>query len=173
MANDEFAAVLAAHFEVYAALELQDVYKLLYQRVFGHEHLIGNPRAAKEELYLEVVRLPVLPVSVPLIDPLSSRLCRINLQPYIQSNGDIATLWQMFRQTTREYQPGTVSDLEYYWRIFLTSPWAERFPSPVQVQFWQQMATVGFAPVHHSRGYTSVYTPHYRVVLRSLCKALW
>ncbi len=166
----EFDAVLAAHFDTYPVLELQDVYKLIYQRVFGPEHLIDDVRAAKEGLYLEVVRLPetVLPSPEPLFEPLSAELCRVNLQPYVKSGGDLEALWRKFRQTARDFQSGTVVDLEWHWRLFLTSSWASAYPSAEQEQFWQRMATANFSPVHHSRTYATAYTPHYRVVLRSL-----
>lgn len=167
----EFAAVLAAHFDTYRALELQDVYKLIYQRVFGPEHLIGDVRAAKEGLYLEVVRLSEIASSAPLLDPLSAELCRVNLQPYANGGYNLEVLWRTFRQTARDFQPGTVVDLERYWRFFLASSWSASYAPEEQEQFWQRMATANFSPVHHSPTYATANAPHYRVVLRSLLDA--
>jgi hypothetical protein len=144
------------------------VYKLIYQRVFGPEHLIDDVRAAREGLYLEVLRLPETPPPMPLLDPLSLRLCRVNLQPYLQGGGSIDLLWRIFRQTAGEFQPGTLVDLERYWRLFLKTSWAVRYAPEVLAQFWQRMATANFSPVHHSRSYADANAPHYRVVLRSL-----
>ena len=168
MDGREFAAVLTAHYEAHTALDPQDVYKLIYQRVFGPEHLIENTRAAKEQLYLEVLRLRASPPAVSLCEPLSPQLCRVNLQPFVQSGGVVAILWRAFRQTAQSYQPGTLVDLERDWRHFVTSPWAQRYPSETLEQFWLQMATVGFPPVHHSQAYAEANAPHYRVVLSSL-----
>lgn len=164
----EFDAVLAAHFETYRALDLQDVYKLIYQRVFGPEHLINDARAAKEGLYLEVVRLSEANSSLSLFDPLSAELCRVNLQPYVNRGGNLEALWRAFRQTARDFHPGTVVDLERHWRLFLASPWATSCPPEVQEQFWLQMATTDFSPVHHSSTYAAAHAPHYRVIRRSL-----
>ncbi len=165
----DIEAVLAAHFETHRAIDPQDVYKLIYQRVFGPEHAIDNHRAAMEALYLEVVRLPPVPaVMPPLVEPLSSELCRVNLQPFVHGGGSVEHLWQIFRRTARAYSPGTLTDLERDWRRFLSSSWAERYRPEVLDQFWQRMATAGFAAVHHSRAYAESNAPHYRVVLRSL-----
>ena len=164
----EFDAVLAAHFEAYPAFDPQDVYKLIYQRVFGPEHLIDDVRAAKERLYLEVIRLPETPSPTPLLDPLSPLLCRVNLQPYIRKGGSIEVLWRLFRQTASDFQPGTLVDLERHWRRFRNTAWAARYAPEVLEQFWQRMATANFSPVHHSRSYAEAHAPHYRVVLRSL-----
>ncbi|ETW98554.1 hypothetical protein [Candidatus Entotheonella palauensis] len=169
----DIKAVLAAHFETHRALDPQDIYKLIYQRVFGPEHAIEDLRAAMEALYLEVLRLPPVPaVMPPLIEPLSAELCRVNLQPFVQNRGSIEMLWRQFRRTAQTYTSGTLVDLERDWRRFLSSPWAQRYAPEYLDQFWQRMATAGFAAVHHSRGYTEANVPHYRVVLRALLPEL-
>jgi hypothetical protein len=116
----EFTAILAAHYQTHAALAPRDVYKLIYQAVFGPEHSVDDDlRAAMERLYLEVLHLPDTPVTVPLLEPLSPLLCRVNLQPFVQQGGSVRALWQCFRRTVREYQPDTLVDLaasgSFFW----------------------------------------------------------
>lgn len=168
MSPEEFATVLAAHYKVHEALEPQDVYKLIYQRVFGPEHLLSDVRSAKERLYLEVLHLPATPRSEPLLEPLSPVLCRINLGPFVQEGGSVEVLWRHVRHTVREFQPGTLVDLERHWRRFLTTAWAGRYAPEGLEQFWQRMATVDFPSVHHSRTYAEANAPHYRVILHEL-----
>jgi hypothetical protein len=160
----EFSAVLTAHFRTHEALEPQDVYKLIYQRVFGPEHLIDNPRAAWERLYLEVLQLPQTTPTGPLLEALSPELCRVNLHPFMHQGGSVETLWQAFRQTTRTYRPDRLEDLQRTWRLFLRTSWASRYAPEQLEQFWLRMATADFPPVHHSRAYTAANAPHYRVV---------
>lgn len=165
----DIETVLTVHFETHRAIDPQDVYKLIYQRVFGPEHAMTNHRAAMEALYLEVLRLPPAPVPLPpLVEPLSTKLCRVNLQPFVHHRGSIESLWKLFRRTAQTYSPGTLVDLERDWRGFLKSTWAQRYPPEALEQFWQRTATAGFAAVHHSRGYAEANAPHYRVVLHSL-----
>ena len=168
MTREEFSAILAAHYQTHAALAPRDVYKLIYQAVFGPEHSIDNLRTAMGRLYLEVLHLPGTPVTGPLLEPLSPLLCRINLQPFVQQRGSVGALWQCFRQTLHAYQPGTVVDLDRLWKFFLATAWAQHYDAACLEQFWQQMATANFAPVHHSRQYAEANVPHYRVVLRAV-----
>lgn len=172
MTQDTWPDVLAIHYRLYQSLELPDVYKLLYQRVFGPEHSIGDPRTARKRLYLEVIQLPETPASIAMIEPLSSVLCRVNLQPFIQAGGDIGCLWRVFRQTVRDFQPGDLADFQGDWNRFRNSPWVQRYDPALLGQFWQRMATANFPPVHHSRGYSMAYAPHYRVVCRSLVETV-
>lgn len=168
MTREEFTATLAAHYQTHPALTPRDIYKLIYQAVFGPEHSIDSLRAAMEHLYLEVLHLPDTPVTVPRLEPLSPLLCRVNLQPFVQQGGSVRALWQYVRQTLRAYQPGTLVDLERLWKFFLATSWAQRYDAACLEQFWQQMATANFAPVHHSRQYAAANAPHYRVVLCAL-----
>lgn len=168
MTREEFSAILAAHYQTHQAMEPQDVYKLIYQAVFGPEHSVDNLHAAAERLYLEVLHLPGQPVTVPLIEFLSPLLCRVSLQPFVQQGGDVRGLWHIFRRTLREYQPGTLVDLARYWKFFVVTPWAQRYETAWLEQFWQRMATVNFAPVHHSQAYAEANVPRYRVVLQAL-----
>lgn len=168
MTCEEFTAVLTAHYQVHRVLEPQDIYKLIYQRVFGPEHSVDNLRAAWGRLYVEILHLDETPTSLPLIEPLSSRLCRVNLQPFVQGGGSAEVLWKMFRQTVDEFQPGSLVDLQRTWSLFLDTPWARDYASERLEQFWLHMATADFPPAHHSHGYAAANAPHYRVVLRGL-----
>jgi hypothetical protein len=168
MTREEFATILAAHYQTHEILAPQDVYKLIYQAVFGPEHSVENLRTAAERLYVEVLHLSGQPGAVPLIEPLSPLLCRVNLQPFVQQGGDVPGLWRILRRTLREYQPGTLVDLERYWKFFVATSWAQHYDAAGLAQFWQRMATANFAPVHHSPAYAEANAPHYRVVLRAL-----
>ena len=167
MICEELTTILTAHYQTHPALEPQDIYKLIYQAVFGPEHSVRNRRAAAERLYLEVLHLPAGGLATgPRLEPLSPLLCRVNLLPFVQQGGDVRGLWRIFRQTLQEYRPGTLADLERYWKFFRITPWALRYEAAYLEQFWQRMATANFAPVHHSPSYTEASAPHYRVVLR-------
>jgi len=166
--RQEFTTVLEEQYQLHQALAPRDVYKLIYQAVFGPEHSLGNTHAALERLYHEVLQLPATPTSLPLLEPLSPLLCRVNLQPFIHRGGDPRMLWRQVRQTVRTYQPGTLTDLQCLWKMFLATAWAQRYDVAELEHFWQYMATHNFGPVHHSPSYAAANAPHYRVILRAL-----
>jgi hypothetical protein len=84
----------------------------------------------------------------------------------MQHRKNLRALWRLFWRTAQEYQSGTLADLTYAWQLFVATPWARQYESARLEQFWQQMATANFPPVHHSRAYAAANAPHYRVVLR-------
>jgi len=172
MTRDTLSDILALQYRLYQTLELRDIYKLLYQRVFGPEHSVDHLRAARERLYLEAIQLPDTSASIPMLEPLSSVLCRINLQPFTQAGGDLAWLWQVLRRTVCNFRPGVQAALQHDWSHFRNTSWAQRYAPELLEQFWQRMATADFPPVHHSRHYTEAHAPHYRVVCRSLAEAV-
>jgi hypothetical protein len=118
MTRNALSPILASHYRLYHSLELRDIYKLLYQRVFGPEHSVDHLRAARERLYLEVIQLSDTLVAIPMFEPLSSVLCRVNLQPFIQAGGDPDRLWKVFCQTASDFQPGVLADLQRDWHLF-------------------------------------------------------
>lgn len=168
MTHTALTAILTTQYRLHRDIEPRDIYKLLYQAVFGPEHSIDDPHAAVERLYLEVLHLPTGAASEPLTEPLSSLLCRVNLQPFMQQGGDVRRLWHLVRDTVSTYQPGALVDVQRAWKMFLTTPWARQYDAAVLEQFWLSMASAAFPPVHHSRAYAAANAPHYRVVLRSL-----
>src|SRR5206468_186676 len=92
--SDNYIKVsVATHYQTHPALEPQDVYKLMYQAVFGPEHSMSNWRVAAGRLYLEVLHLPAGPATGPRLEPLSPLLCRVNLQPFVQQGGDVRRFW--------------------------------------------------------------------------------
>lgn len=168
MTREEFSAILAAHYDSHRDIQPQDIYKLIYQAVFGPEHSVTHWRIAAENLYLEILHLPESSDTQPFIEPLSAVLCRVNLQPCKLQGVSVQALWSIFQQTLREYQPGSMEDLHRHWKFFLMTSWAAQYPSELLEQFWQRMATADFQSVHHSRSYAEANQPHYRVVLRTL-----
>lgn len=164
--------ILQTHQQRYPSLAPQDVYKLLYQRIFGPEHSVSDWRAAWGTLYLEVLELPGDATSLPLYEPLSSQLGRVHLQPLQQQGISVQLLWTAFRQTLQHFRPGAREDFLRSWHVALETPWAHSYPPAELAQFWQQMATADFPPVHHSPAYRIAHQPHYRVVLRAAAARL-
>jgi hypothetical protein len=164
-----FCRLLSHQLGRYPQLEVQDLYKLVFQASFGSEHAIGDPVAAR--LWLERERQTLAPGSrEPIVDPISpdGRLVRIHLRPYLAAGRDLAQLSEAFVRTAREYR-GTEAALRRYWR------YAERmaavgllpFAREALRGFFVAMQAEGFPAVHHSDTYARSYRPAYRVIVHS------
>ena len=50
--------LLLSHLRSYPQLDIQDLFKFLYQSAFGCEHLLPEPEAAEEYIRKEAVGMP-------------------------------------------------------------------------------------------------------------------
>jgi hypothetical protein len=165
-----FRRLLTAQALRYPRLEIQDLYKLIFQAAFGSEHAVGDFEVVRGRLMRELRALTPDPEE-PMAEPVSpdGRIVRINLRPYLANGGDPAALFEAFVRTGREYR-GAGATLQRYWC------YAERmataglltFAPEALRGFFAKMQAAGFPAVHHSPAYTTAYRPAYRVVLYEL-----
>ena len=152
----------------YPKLEVQDLYKLIYQGIFGSEHAVIDASQARVWLEREVEVLaegPEEPVIVP-ISP-DGRIARVNLRPYVAGGGNLEALLEAFLRTAREHK-GTAEQLRQYWGV--AEQMAEETAIGIAVnalkRFFEEMEAQGFPAAHHSEAYRRAYRPAYRVVAR-------
>ncbi|HEX2276064.1 MAG TPA: hypothetical protein VHN13_02935 [Candidatus Tectomicrobia bacterium] len=168
-----FRRLLTAQVLRYPQMEIQDLYKLIFQASFGSEHAVGGFEVARRRLLHELHGLPHGPEE-PTADPISpdGRIVRVNLRPYLANGGDPAALLEAFVRTGREYC-GAGATLRRYWRyaerMATVGPFA--FAPEALQGFFAKIQAAGFPAMRHSPAYTTAYRPAYRVVLyRLLCR---
>jgi hypothetical protein len=162
-----FDRILVHHVARYPRLEVQDLYKLIFQASFGSEHAVADCEAARGGLEREI-RALLHGSDEPLVDPIApdGRLVRINLRPYLAARGDLAALLRAFVRTARQYH-GAEATLQRYWSIVeqLAATGLLPFARAELQQFFAKMQAQGFPAVHHSAAYTTAYHPAYRLAL--------
>lgn len=166
--------ILADQIARYPQMEIQDLYKLLFQAVMGSEHAISSLDAARSWLHRELENLPEGPVE-PIIDVISpdDSIVRVNLRPFIQSGGDPPSLLDAFIRTANEYR-GTRKMLWLYWSF--AERLAEDGELPFELDdmqaFFKRVEKDGFPAVHHSSCYENSYCPAYRVIKQEYLETL-
>ena len=153
--------VLQSHISRYPLLQLQDIYKLLYQAAMGAEHAVPSPAQAKKYLLREIKTMGPGP-SEPLCDPISPHITRIHLRPYLSQNLDINILLNAFLKTAKNYT-GSIALLKTYWQAVYA---LNHFPHKEANAYFTYMEQAGFHAVHHSDPYRKAYKPAYRIILR-------
>jgi hypothetical protein len=161
-----FCRILSDQCLRYPRMELQDLYKLIFQAAWGSEHAASEVVAARRWLDRELKELAVGPEE-PVIDPIApdERIVRINLRPYMASEGDIEELLRAFVRTAQEYR-GTEMTLRRYWDYaeqMATATWLP-FSREALRGYFTTMQAQGLPAVHHSHSYRNAYHPAYRVV---------
>ena len=151
----------------YPRLEIQDLYKLIYQAAMGGEHARQDMAGARKWLERELNNLGEGPEE-PMVDTISpdSRIVRVNLRPYIAAGGDPSALFAAFIRTANEYQ-GTWAHLRRYWSYAERMGSGEELPfaRTVLEGFFAKMEGERFPTVHHSLTYKALYHPVYRVIV--------
>ena len=162
----KYQQILTAHFERYPQLEIQDLYKFVYQGARGSEHAVDNPIQALNWLENEVENLGSGPVE-PVIDPISAdgHVVRVNLRPYIEEGGSLTGLNTAFVRTAKEHRSER-NDLTQYWSIAERMAEEEKNGLPLSAvqSFFTKMKVQRFPAVHHSKAYKTTYNPAYRVI---------
>ncbi len=163
-----FRQILSNQLVRYPQLQLQDLYKLIYQAAMGSEHAIQDMAAARHYLESEVNGLGE-GLEEQTLDPISPdrRIVRINLRPYIAEGGDPSMLLTAFIKTANEYK-GIWAHLRRYWSYVERMAMAEVLPFAQDEleRFFVKMEAEGFPVVHHSMAYRAAYHPAYRVIAR-------
>jgi hypothetical protein len=162
-----FRRILSNQLLRYPRLEVQDLYKLVYQAAMGSEHAVQDAAMARDWLERELGELGEGPeeAAVDSISP-AGRIVRINLRPYIAAGGNPTALLTAFVRTANEYQ-GTLPLLRRFWSFVERMADAREWPfALVELEgFFGKMETGGFPAVHHSRAYQRAYHPAYRVIV--------
>jgi hypothetical protein len=107
--------ILTKQISRYPLMQIQDLYKLIYQGALGSEHAVHDEEGARKWLEKELQDLQNGPPE-PIIDPInpSGEIARVNLRPYLHHGGSPDSLLDAFIQTANEYR-GSEEMLIGFW----------------------------------------------------------
>jgi hypothetical protein len=151
----------------------RDVYKLLFQGVFGVGHIISDH--AWEVLVEEAGRIDLDDhIDDPLFEPVSpdGLMVRVNLRQYINRGGNLETLFRVMRESAKvQGEQGVFLD---YWGQFkeLVNEGKLEFSLRDIKRLDEVIERDGVRPMHHTEAYREAYYPAYRVVLLSVYEKL-
>ncbi len=151
----------------YARIEIQDLYKLVYQAAMGSEHAVSDTTAARVWLDRELAELQARPAA-PIIESITpnGELVRVNLRPFIGAGRHTEALLAAFIRTANEF-PGSRERLARFWSYVeaMAETGEIRFGREELATYFADKRREGFPTVHHSVTYVELYKPAYRVVL--------
>ncbi len=156
--------ILLTHFEAYPQMRPQDAMKLIYQHVFGPEHLITDGGKTLTALEKEMNGLEDGPAREHLYESIGNGLCRLNLRPCKERGIPAEDINRLFAETSRE----TKGEAKQFWlAVRALQKLAEDGEAPfdtVEMDLFLARYPQKPAPVHHSEGYKKAYRPAYRVI---------
>lgn len=171
--KDRVKALIREHLERRPLMRATDVYKLLYQGVFGVGHIMGDDAWNWLEAEVEKVDLDDHPEE-PLLEDVSAdgSMVRVNLRPYLRRGLPLDKLFSAMRETAQV--KGSPEEFLEAWDVFkgLVSSGKVHFDLEELEALDGELQVEGCRPQHHSETYREAYHPKYRVVRREVLDVL-
>lgn len=163
--------VLLAHFDAYPRMLPQDAVKLLYQAVFGPEHLIRDEKRCLEELKKEMSALPPGPQKEPVYESIGNGLCRLNLRPCAEKGIPPEDICRLFIEAARGMRGDRRQLQEAVGELMQLAEEDETPFEAIELDvFLIQYRDKNCPALHHSEQYRRAYAPAYRVAVQKKVK---
>ncbi len=160
--REETKHALVEHYKKYPKLQLQDLFKYMFQSAFGCEHLISSPEAAEEYIRKEAEQCSS--AAEAYAEPLDGDYYRVHLG-YIREGLNPATLAKLFFLSAGHVEDGKARLEE---KIAAMSDAVEEGLLPFsqdtvadEVKKWRE---AGYPACHHSEAFRVAYAPAYRLM---------
>lgn len=180
--NSNWKKYLEEQVKLHPSMQPQDVYKMIFQAVFGAEHLLQNEEVAWtwfEKEYKEAKS-----TDEPLYEYISEHVCRVNLGAWKRENLSAQWLFRMFVNSVnlvfgQEHLHECITDkntelkfaeFKQYEQIASAVvhdgyfAFSEEDFSEYAKSYWQDNRQEKMYPVHHSKHYRETESPCYRLV---------
>jgi hypothetical protein len=169
--SERVKCLIEEHFMQRPLMRATDVYKLLYQGVFGVGHIMGEE--AWKRLQEEAGRIdPEDHIWEPLIEGISAdgSMVRVNLRPFLRRGLSLDSLFKAMKETAA--LEGVAEDFLRGWRAFneLVEAGIIAVDKGELERLNRELDEDGIRPRHHSEAYRDAYYPAYRVVRRDKVK---
>lgn len=165
--RSELRSLILEHVERRPESKVRDIYKLLYQGVFGVGHVISD--RAWGVLVEEVNRINLNEHSEdPLLEQVSpdGSMVRVNLRQFVNKVGDLKRLYDVMMKSG-EHKGDACLFLDY-WSGFkeMVKNGEVEFSMDDIEALDRLIRAEGVKPMHHTESYREAYYPAYRVVLK-------
>ena len=166
MDRERFKEFLLKHLETRPRMRVRDVYKLLYQGVFGVGHIMGEDaigRLLEEAGRIDLQDHPWEPVIEPA--SVDGETVRVNLRPYLRRGGSLEGLYEAMKESSEV--KGDPEEFMSLWGLFKEFAEEHTGLDVETIQMYdEELREKGPEPRHHSAEYREAYYPAYRVVRR-------
>ncbi len=168
--KNKLLQLIQYHQKIHKYVEIQDIYKMIFQGVMGAEHIIKDPDQARTRLLEEWQRCNTDNEEV-LTEPVSinDTIIRVNLRP-LKAKGDyFSSFFDAFIKSADIHQ-GNRTELISLWEMFklLCKEKALSFSQSLLKEFDEQLKSQNYPAKHHSQLYREANKPAYRIVNKTI-----
>ena len=153
---------LLAHCSKYPQLQVQDIFKFIYQSTYGCEHMVTNEEKVVEFISKEKSTLPECYSN--LLDALDGDYTRVHLS-FLKKGLKASTLGKIFIKSSFESHD-SLQELKR--KIQIAKNLVHEGLIPVSIEDFdtaeEKWANEGYPAIHHSEKFRDAYHPAYRVI---------
>jgi hypothetical protein len=161
-----FNRIMLDEIKHYPKMEVQDIYKLVFQAAFGSQHAAIDSAMVFDWLNDEWESADTANPA-PEIEPITpdTVLVRVNIGAYKKNGGDKQSLGMRFLYTAKHFK-GSKKVFLKYWNDVEHLAKKDLIPFTKQelADYLKQMKKKGLPAMHHSEKYMQLYKPSYRVI---------
>ncbi len=159
--KEETRRALLEHYKAYPRLEIQDIFKFIFQSALGCEHMVTDYKRALEYIRYEYADMII---REPKIDALDGHYSRVYLS-CIGENLSSKELAELFVRSARPEPDGLEKISE---KLSVARELVESGELDFELEAFDAAAEEwkkrGFCAIHHSDKFRAAYNPAYRVI---------
>ena len=160
--SERTCKLLTMHYQTYPQLQIQDLFKFIYQSSFGCEHLLSSPETVTDYIQKEYDSLSHH--NQATIEQLDGGYCRVPLS-YLDQGLETKTLGTLFYLSARKKATGKEALLQ---KLSAAKELVCQKRLPFSPEDFEKAAKEweanGYPAVHHSEVFRQAYHPAYRVI---------
>ncbi|MBL7135168.1 MAG: hypothetical protein ISS81_01080 [Candidatus Marinimicrobia bacterium] len=161
--------LILEHLNRYPEMEVQDLYKIIYQATLGPAHLGTNEKIILSYLNREIESINADP-EIDLVENISpsGKYIRINLKKFKNKSGNVKLLANVIALSAKE-KVLNMEILNKRWKMIarIVDSGDLLFDKEEFRQFSNFIISNKSEIPHHSKKYRECYSPSYRVVLKN------
>lgn len=165
--GDRIYELFLREYNLFPKGEIQDYYKLLYQSVFGAEHMVESYDKCLDSIYREMSTLEEKDVEPIYYDiGLDTPVVRINLSKCKAEGIPAELIARAFFYGAQKYRNKYSTNFELVVRMLVDTLAKKPFKKEEEklAEFYTGIERLKFPAIHHSVTYLKLYNPHYRVI---------
>lgn len=165
--------VLSDYLRRFPQAQLQDVYKLCFQDIYGPGHIIKDSATCAGYILREMEQVDTADTRYPDYEyaGIEGNYVRVNIKILKQHRFDLGRFVQLLMLSARQDNPMPLYDWRGQWQRLQTLLGTFQ-PRPLNFEAdaaaLQQVFDRGDYVFHHSARFNQAYAPHYRLIRRDL-----
>lgn len=156
--------LLIKQYQKYPQMQIEDIFKFLYQSTFGCEHMISTPEKVTDYIKEEFDNMNS--ANQAEVEELDGAFCRVPLS-CLNDGLNADTLGKVFFLSAQK-KAGGVQELQH--KIAIVREMLTEGLLPYAVDTFNKVADAwelkGYCAIHHSETFRKAYKPAYRVVAK-------